>query len=102
MGMFCPNCKGLMFPAKDGELECRACKLKKESQDKLTVVAEQEDREISIFEEEGGTLPTINIKCPKCEHNVAEWHSRQMRAADEAPTRIYRCVKCKNTWREND
>jgi DNA-directed RNA polymerase subunit M len=25
---------------------------------------------------------------------------RQTRAADEPTTRIYRCAKCSNTWRE--
>ena len=29
-------------------------------------------------------MPTIQIKCPKCENNLAFWWLRQLRAADES------------------
>ena len=102
MGMFCQVCKSLMFPGNDGTLECKKCETTSESQNTPTVTAKQEDREIVILEDAGGILPTTKVHCTKCGHNVAEWQTRQMRAADEAPTRIYRCVKCMHTWREND
>lgn len=38
--------------------------------------------------------------CPKCGHSKAYVVIMQTRAADEPPTRIYRCEKCGYTWRE--
>ena len=102
MGMFCPACKSLMFPSKEGELECKRCQTTSESESTPMVVAEQVDREIAIMEDAGATLPTTDTKGPKCGHGKAQWQTRQMRAADEPPTRIYRCVECRHTWREND
>jgi DNA-directed RNA polymerase subunit M len=91
-----------MFPGKEGELECKRCQTTSVSEGTPTVVAERVNKEIVIMEEADGILPTTDAKCPKCGHGKAEWQSRQMRAADEAPTRIYRCVECRHTWREND
>ena len=91
-----------MFPSKEGELECKRCQTTSESESTPMVVAEQVDREIAIMEDAGATLPTTDTKCPKCGHGKAQWQTRQMRAADEPPTRIYRCVECRHTWREND
>ena len=62
------------------------------------------EREIVIVEddEEIATLPTIQIKCPKCENNLAFWWLRQLRAADESEVRFFRCCKCNHTWRQYD
>jgi len=38
--------------------------------------------------------------CPKCGNDEAFFWTAQMRAADEAETRFFRCTKCKHTWRE--
>ena len=51
MGMFCPTCKSLMFPGKNGELECRKCKTVAESESTPTVVAEAELKETVIMED---------------------------------------------------
>ena len=45
-----------------------------------------------------GTL--VNARCPKCGHDKAYVVIMQTRAADEPPTRIYKCEKCGYTWRE--
>lgn len=45
-----------------------------------------------------GTL--VNAQCSKCGHDKAYVVIMQTRAADEPPTRIYRCEKCGHTWRE--
>lgn len=62
------------------------------------------EREIVIVEDGAAikTLPTIAIKCPKCEHNLAEWWLRQLRSADESEVRFFRCTACRHTWREYD
>jgi DNA-directed RNA polymerase subunit M len=47
-------------------------------------------------------MPTIAIKCPKCENNLAIWWLRQLRAADESEVRFFRCTECGHTWRQYD
>jgi DNA-directed RNA polymerase subunit M len=62
------------------------------------------ENEIVIVEEgeQIPTLPTIAIKCPKCENNLAFWWLRQLRAADESEVRFFRCCGCGHTWRQYD
>ncbi len=47
-----------------------------------------------------GTLPTVNVNCPKCGHGEAVWWMLQTRSADEPTTQFYRCIKCEHTWRD--
>lgn len=47
------------------------------------------------------TAPTVRgVECPKCGHNEAYYWIVQTRAADEPPTRIYKCTRCGSSWRE--
>ena len=46
--------------------------------------------------------PRTEEVCPECGHNIATYKLLQTRSADEAPTRIFTCVKCKHTWRAYD
>lgn len=53
----------------------------------------------------GGTEflgPTTSARCPTCDHDRAAYELQQLRAADEAPTRLFTCVECGHRWREND
>ncbi len=90
-----------MFPKK-GIMVCGKCGYEETAADdsESVIKEESEIREVAIFEDELDTLPTTAVTCPKCGHNLAYWVLRQTRAADEPPTRIYRCVKCKHSWRE--
>ncbi|UCH89060.1 MAG: transcription factor S [Thermoplasmata archaeon] len=101
MSMFCPKCKALMFP-KEGMLFCRKCDLEtKPTKDaEYTIKESIQEREIKVINEDLDTMPTTKTTCPKCSHNEASFVIRQMRAADEPPTTIYRCIKCRHTWRE--
>lgn len=47
-----------------------------------------------------GTLGSAR-ECEECETDMAST-TRQLRSADEAETRIYRCPQCGNTEREDD
>jgi len=48
-------------------------------------------------------MPTKKMRCPKCAIVVdTQYWAVQTRSGDEAPTRFYRCMKCKHTWREYD
>lgn len=101
--MFCPNCKSLMFP-KEGKLLCKKCNTEKEidkkEMSKLNIKVKKTEKELTVITDKLDTLPKTKVECPKCKHNEAYWHLRQTRAADEPETRIYRCTKCGNTWRE--
>ena len=101
MSLFCPKCKALMVP-KEGVLVCRRCEFEKVPDEDSTLVIKEGyvEKEIMILDDELKTLPTTSIECPKCGHNKAAYIIRQMRAADEPSTRIYRCIKCSKTWRE--
>jgi DNA-directed RNA polymerase subunit M len=103
--MFCPECKSLLISSA-GQLKCRKCGYirKIENADQMTKKVKRSEKEIMIVEEEGQvkTLPTIQIKCPKCENNLAFWWLRQLRAADESEVRFFRCTECGHTWRQYD
>ena len=84
--MFCPECKSMLI-SSGGQLKCRKCGYirKIEAADQMTHTRERKEKEIMIVDEEGEslrTMPTIQIKCPKCENNLAIWWLRQLRAAD--------------------
>ncbi len=101
--MFCPSCGSLMFPT-NGELECRRCETKAtiDGSEEIVVKKMKDDlKGILVIEEDAQTLPTAKVGCPSCGHGEAYWVLRQMRGSDEPETRIYRCTKCGNTWREN-
>jgi len=101
MRMFCPKCGLLMFPT-NGKLECRKCGyVKKVEKEERSIIKKREERGILILPENIETLPKTKVNCPKCGNNEAYWVLRQMRAADEPETRIYRCTKCNHSWREN-
>jgi len=103
--MFCPECGSLMISSA-GQLKCRKCGYNRniDKNDQMQIRKTRREREIVIVEEEGSvrTLPTIAVKCPKCENNLAFWWLRQLRAADESEVRFFRCCECGHTWREYD
>ncbi|MBN2111300.1 MAG: transcription factor S [Methanosarcinaceae archaeon] len=102
---FCPKCKSMMFPVKDG-LQCRKCGYVKEKEgedESLVSTAVRADREVTVLEgdiEQG--LPTTAVRCEQCGNNTAYWWLRQLRSADESETRFFKCTKCGATWREYD
>lgn len=97
---FCPECKSMMVP-KSGVLVCRKCGFEMVKEGKSVVLKDAvKEREEVILEEESAGMPTIKVKCPDCGNNTAYWWLRQLRSADEAEVRFFRCTKCKKTWRE--
>ena len=106
---FCDKCGSVVIPQRKGTsvvLVCSKCGKKKigkkikdfkitvstgKKADKIVIVSKKESLEI---------LPKTRVQCPKCESVEAFWWMEQTRASDEPPTRFYRCVKCKHTWRE--
>ncbi len=92
-----------MFPT-NGELECKRCKTRIALDGSKEIVIRQkptESKGMLVIEEDAQTLPTATAECTQCGNNKAYWVLRQMRGSDEPETRIFRCTKCGNTWREN-
>ena len=103
-----------MYPRKESSktyLVCRSCGTKVESISRTTAtyrvkrefVHTEREKTIIIESSEGvpKTLPTTrDVTCPKCGHNEAYYWLMQTRAADEPPTRFFRCVRCSHVWRE--
>ena len=98
-----------MMISSGGQLKCRKCgyirKIEQADTDKVNRKKSRTEKEIMIVDDEDDkikTMPTIQIKCPKCGHNLAFWWLRQLRAADESEVRFFRCVECDHTWRQYD
>jgi DNA-directed RNA polymerase subunit M len=105
---FCPKCGGLLKPKREGGkvyLVCSRCNYRVESpQRSLTVTSKIEhsakEKTIVVEESELNLPVTRDVVCKRCGHNEAYYWVIQTRAADEPPTRFYKCVKCGYTWRE--
>jgi len=114
MPRFCPQCGGLMKPIKSSEavtLVCTRCGYKIEASEgdlkhyKLSVKIAHSEKEKTIVlgEVNTGSLPvTREVICPRCGNNEAYYWMIQTRAADEPPTRFFKCTKCGHVWREYD
>ncbi|OWT33553.1 transcription factor S [Methanobrevibacter sp. 87.7] len=102
---FCPECGGMLLP-NNGKLKCGTCGYEKDvssnkDEYKVSEKINSKDNVVDL----GSDLdvrPTTNVLCPECGHNKAYFKLLQTRSADEAPTRIFTCVKCKHSWREYD
>lgn len=111
---FCPDCSNLLTPQKDEKkkvLACLHCGYKKDLSaaaknnyrigEKIEHIPEKE--ELVVIDEELAqqkTMPSTRVVCPKCGHKEASYWQVQTRSGDEAMTTFYRCLKCKQTWRE--
>lgn len=102
--LFCPKCGTLMVPKaeKNKKILSCSCGYKKE-EEKLILKESAPQKEEKTGEgvaEDKELLPIVDAECPKCRHTKAHHWMLQTRAADEAPTRFFKCEKCKHTWRE--
>ena len=105
VAMFCPECKTMLI-SSGGQLKCKKCGYIRNigGNDQMKMKKRRSEKEIVIVEEgeQVRTLPTIQIRCPKCDNNLACWWLRQLRAADESEVRFFRCTECGHTWRQYD
>ena len=101
---FCPECGAMMFP-NGNILKCNGCGYTKEDSNNndytVSKKVETEDN-VKMLGEDVDVGPRTEEVCPECGHNIATYKLLQTRSADEAPTRIFTCVKCKHTWRAYD
>ncbi len=98
---FCPKC-GSILTQKKKRFSCPKCGYVSKEKIKLTSSEKVEsNNKIDVLHEKDSNVwPTVSATCPECGHDEAFFWSTQMRAADEAETRFFRCTKCKHTWRE--
>ena len=98
---FCPKCGAMLLP-KDDILKCN-CGYEKTLSDKDEYEVSEEIKEtddnVKMLGEDVDMRSTIKETCPECGHDEAYYELKQTRSADEAPTRIFTCAKCKHTWR---
>ena len=64
-----------------------------ENPQKSITIITKEDQKLN-------TLPTLKVKCPKCENKKVYVWQVQTRSGDEAATQFMRCTKCNHTFRE--
>jgi DNA-directed RNA polymerase subunit M len=77
---------------------CRRCG--KRSEERIKIAERKVGAEKVVSAPMLEVAPRIRIKCPSCGNMGARYWLLQTRAADEPPTRFYRCTRCEHTWRE--
>ena len=101
---FCPKCGAMMLP-NDSILKCKTCgysnELEKNDMYEVSKEINAEDN-VKILGKDIDVGPITNETCPECGNDKATYKLLQTRSADEAPTRIFTCTKCKHTWRAYD
>ena len=106
MMKFCPKCKSIMMPKKDGDKVLYTCSCGHTEGAKeagtLKDTKKKEEKEVEVVDKEIDTLPVCDADCPECGNDKAFYWLQQTRAGDEAETRFLKCTKCKKTWREYD
>lgn len=108
MMSFCPRCSGTLRPRREGGkvyLVCTRCGYRVEPRENTLTISSRiqhsAKEKTTIIEENTINLPiTRDVICKRCGHTEAYYWVVQTRAADEPPTRFYKCVKCGYTWRE--
>jgi DNA-directed RNA polymerase subunit M len=100
---FCPECGAMMLPNK-GVLKCNSCGYIESSEKKEFKVKREikSNQTVTNLGEDVDVGPVTNETCPECGNDKATYKLLQTRSADEAPTRIFTCTKCKHTWRAYD
>jgi len=111
---FCPKCGTLMRPMSiNGKLYfvCPKCGYKEETQGKTAQALSfsqkvmHTPKEKIVVVDATAPPPTAqvlkgSVRCPRCGNDEVLAWMMQTRAADEPPTRFYKCTKCGYTWRE--
>ena len=102
---FCETCGSILIVKNDENgrfLFCKKCNTKSPLEGEVGFVTDfNKKKDIIVIDSEESVFPTTKVLCPKCQTmEEAEWTMIQTRAADEPPTRFYRCKKCNLVWRE--
>ncbi len=113
--VFCPKCGSVMYPREVNgkwELFCPRCGYTMPLEDESILEAYRVRRRVThspkekIIVVDKDQVPATavllkgQVRCPKCGSDEVYFWMMQTRAADEPPTRFYRCKRCGYTWRE--
>jgi len=101
--MFCPKCGNILRAKKEKDSTVFMCNehgVVDVGEQKLKEKINTKKKAVIFIAEEPEVHSKTEAECPKCGHREAFYWIVQTRAADEAPTRFYKCVKCSHTWRE--
>ncbi|MFB6489805.1 MAG: transcription factor S [Thermoproteus sp. AZ2] len=105
---FCPRDGTLLMPVRRGAstvLRCPKCGYE-EPVDEGSKAAYRsratidKKNDVLVASQALEALPKTKAVCPRCGNEEAYVWMQQTRAADEPPTRFYRCTRCGYTWRE--
>ncbi len=95
-----------MSPKEEGKKTYLMCSCGYNSLEKDDILMKEDVKSIKkaevIDKETKEAMPKTKEKCPKCGFHTAYFWTQQTRAADEAETRFFECVKCNNRWRSYD
>ncbi len=97
---FCPKC-GAVLIQKRKNYGCPRCDYS--TKDKVRIKTSEKMEELSkipVIKKEISVYPKIGMKCKKCGNNEAYFWAVQMRAADEAEVKFFKCTKCEYTHKE--
>jgi DNA-directed RNA polymerase subunit M len=102
---FCDEC-GSMMHAEDDEMVCSSCGAREpkdaaRAEEFVSTEAQSEDDVIESSEDADfeGKPTADDVTCDECGHDEAWYTIKQTGAADEPPTRFFKCKECGNRWR---
>ena len=101
---FCDEC-GSMMKKQDGVMQCTSCDYTAEQDSAGDFVSTEAQSGDELIETEEGAdfegKPTADdVICDECGHTKAWYTIKQTGAADEPPTRFFKCQECGYRWRE--
>ncbi|GAC77347.1 RNA polymerase I subunit A12.2 [Moesziomyces antarcticus] len=118
--LFCPNCGSLLdVPGDEDFIKCAPCGAVQNAKvyDNLSIVtrshpsafpsALRQKRQLvntaaSIGNDNKPKEATIKEKCPGCGNDEMNFHTLQLRSADEGTTVFYDCPKCGYKFSQNN
>ena len=102
---FCDEC-GSMMKKRDGQMVCAACghSAPQETDTQRFVTTEKQSGEELVESSAEANFegkPTADdVTCDECGQGEAWYTIKQTGAADEPPTRFFKCKGCGYRWRE--
>jgi DNA-directed RNA polymerase subunit M len=103
---FCDDC-GSMMVSEDDQMVCTSCgaAAERDSERAAEFVSTSKQTDDELVETEEGAefegKPTADdVTCDRCGHGEAWYTIKQTGAADEPPTRFFKCKECGNRWRD--
>lgn len=109
--LFCPACESILdLPGNEDNLRCAVCAyvVDTKSLENIEIVTtSRRDPFQQILEQLEKTTSkaqsaTIKERCPKCFNPEMEFHTAQLRSADEGQTVFYSCPKCFHKYSVNN